>query len=136
VKRRYGETESVNRYHKIKFMNFGTFKAGVVSMSAAVVASLCCLLPLIVVLLGLGSGAFMTVTMQYRTVFLPVGVLGVGLGYYLYFQEKRRCSGASCAFVGGKLNLTLLFLATGIVVVALVLDFFPQLTSDILQAAM
>jgi len=117
-------------------MKFETFKASAVSMSAAVVASLCCLLPLTVVLFGLGSGAFMMVTMQYRAVFLPVGVLGVGLGYYFYFQEKHRCSGAGCAFVAGKFNLTLLFLATGIVVVALVLDFFPQLTSDILQGAM
>lgn len=117
-------------------MKLGTFKAGLVSMSSAVVASLCCLLPLVVVLLGLGSGAFMMVTMQYRSIFLPAGVIGVGLGFYLYFREKRRCSSVGCAFVGGKVNLTLLFLATGIVVVALVLDFFPQLTSDILQATM
>ncbi len=117
-------------------MKLGTFKAGLVSMSSAAVASLCCLLPLVVVLLGLGSGAFMMVTMQYRSIFLPAGVIGVALGYYFYFREKRRCSSAGCAFAGGKFNLTLLFLATGIVVVALVLDFFPQLTSEILQTAM
>ena len=117
-------------------MKFGTFKAGVVSLSAAMVASLCCLLPLIVVLLGLGSGAFMMVTMRYRAIFLPAGVIGVGLGYYFYFREKRRCSGAGCVFVGGKLNLVLLCVATVVVVLTLALDFFPQLTSGILQVAM
>lgn len=117
-------------------MKFETFKAGAISMSAALVASLCCLLPLIVVLLGLGSGAFMMVTMQYRSVFLPAGVLGVGLGYYFYFQEKRGCSGAGCIMVGGKLNLILLCFATAIVALTLVLDFFPQFASEILQATM
>jgi hypothetical protein len=117
-------------------MKFETFRAGAISMSGALVASLCCLLPLIVVLFALGSGAFMMVTMQYRSIFLPAGVLGVGLGYYFYFREKRRCSSVACTFVGGKLNWTLLCLATVIVTLTLVLDFFPQLSSEILQGPM
>ena len=68
-------------------MNIQSLRAGIVSFSAAIVASLCCLLPLAVVLLGLGSGAFMMVTMQYRSIFLPAGVVGVALGYLLYFRE-------------------------------------------------
>jgi len=117
-------------------MKCETFKAGAISISAAVVASLCCLLPLIVVLLGLGSGAFMMVTMQYRSIFLPAGVLGVGLGYYFYFKENRRRSGVGCTLVGWKLNLILPCIATVIVTLTLALDFFPQFTSEILQAAM
>ncbi len=105
-------------------MQFETVKAGVIGMSAAIVASLCCLLPLIVVLLGFGSGAFMMVTMQYRALFLPMGVLGVSLGYYLYFQKRRRCASAGCTFVGGTFNLVLLSLATVMVALALGLDFF------------
>ncbi len=117
-------------------MNLGDIKAGLVSFSSAIIASLCCLLPLAVVLLGLGSGAFMMVTMRYRTIFLPVGVIGVALGYYLYFREKRRCANLGCAFAGGKINLALLFFATVIVAGALVLDMFPELTSNILQGVM
>ena len=78
----------------------------------------------------------MMVTMQYRTIFLPIGVIGVGLGYYLYFRERRRCNSIGCAFVGGKVNLAFLLLATVMVVAALVLDIFPELTSGILQGAM
>src|SRR3990167_9712822 len=116
-------------------MDIGNFKAGLVSISSAIIASLCCLLPLTVVLLGLGSGAFMMVTMQYRTIFLPIGVIGVALGYYFYFREKRRCTNLGCAFAGGKINLALLFFATVMVAGALVLDIFPELTSNILQGA-
>jgi len=117
-------------------MNLDNLKAGLVSFSSAIVASLCCLLPLAVILLGLGSGAFMMVTMQYRAIFLPIGVIGVALGYYLYFREKRRCTSLGCTLAGGKINLALLFFATVIVAGALVLDIFPQLTSNILQGAM
>ncbi len=117
-------------------MNPGNLKAGLVSISSAIVSSLCCLLPLTVVLLGLGSGAFMMVTMQYRTIFLPIGVIGVALGYYFYFREKRRCTNLGCAFAGGKVNLVFLAIGTVMVVAALVLDIFPELTSEILQRAM
>lgn len=40
--------------------------AGVAAWIGAILSSLCCLLPLAVILLGLGSGAFMAVTMQLR----------------------------------------------------------------------
>ncbi len=117
-------------------MELGAVRAGLVSFSSALIASLCCLLPLGIVALGLGGGAFMTVTMQYRNIFVPVGVVGVGIGYYLYFKEKRRCSSIGCSFVGRKTNLALLVLATVMVAGALLLDFFPGLTSDYLQMAM
>jgi hypothetical protein len=117
-------------------MNLGRFKAGAVSFSSAIVASLCCLLPLAVVLLGLGSGAFMMVTMQYRYILLPVGVIGVGLGYYFHFREKRRCTTIGCSFVGKKTNLALLVFSTVVVAVALIFDFFPELTSSYLQRVM
>ncbi|MFQ5851894.1 MAG: hypothetical protein ACE5JU_15085 [Candidatus Binatia bacterium] len=117
-------------------MDLRAFKAGLVSFSSAFIASLCCLLPLTVVLLGVGSGAFMMVTMRYRMIFLPIGVIGVGVGYYFYFREKRRCRNLSCAFVGGKFNLALLGLATAMVVAELLLAMFPELTSELLQQAM
>lgn len=111
-------------------------KAGLVSFLASLVASLCCLLPLAVVLLGLGSGAFMMVTMQYRSIFLPTGVIGVGLGYLLYFRKKQRCKSLGCTFVGRKTNLALLMFAAVVVGLAIILDIFPELTSEILQSAM
>jgi uncharacterized membrane protein len=117
-------------------VNLHSVKAGIVSFSAAIVASLCCLLPLAVVILGLGSGAFMMVTMQYRSIFLPAGIIGVALGYLLYFRERRRCNSLGCSFVGRKTNLALLLIATVVVGAAIILDIFPALTSEMLQGAM
>ena len=57
-----------------------TIGAGVVAWVGASLASLCCLLPLTVIALGLGSGAFMAVTMQYRWIFIPAGIAGVLAG--------------------------------------------------------
>jgi len=78
----------------------------------------------------------MMVTMQYRAIFLPVGVVGIGVGYWLYFREKRRCNSLGCTFVGRRSNLALLLLATVVVGVAIILDIFPDLTSEILQNVM
>lgn len=78
----------------------------------------------------------MIVTMQYRAIFLPIGVIGVGLGYYFYFQEKRRCSSLGCTFAGRKTNLALLMFSTMVVGTAIVLNIFPELTSEFLQRAM
>jgi hypothetical protein len=43
-----------------------------------------------VVLLGVRSGAFMMTTMKYSNIFIPIGVIGVGLGYFLYFRQKKK----------------------------------------------
>lgn len=111
-------------------------KAGLVSFSSAFLASLCCLLPLTVVLLGVGSGAFMAVTMQFRPIFLPLGILGVALGYTLYFREWTHCRTAGCPFVGKKINLALLMLATLMLAAEVALVIFPEVLSNYLQGVM
>ena len=45
-------------------MKVAALTAGFVAWVGAALASLCCLLPLAVIVLGLGSGAFMVVTMR------------------------------------------------------------------------
>lgn len=107
-------------------MRAADLKSGLVSLGGALVSSLCCLLPLTVILLGLGSGAFMMTTMQYRFVLLPLGVLGVGAGYYLYFREKRRCQALGCPMIGSRVNLTLLIVASLILAIEVVFVVFPD----------
>jgi mercuric ion transport protein len=117
-------------------MQWSDLRAGLVSFGSAFIASLCCLLPLAVVLLGLGSGAFMMVTMEYRSVLLPIGIGGVGLGYFFYLRESRRCQAAGCAFAGRKLNLSLLALATIMLLAEVALATFPEITARFLQGVM
>jgi len=72
-------------------MRVTNLKPALVSVCSALLASLCCLLPLAVMILGLGSGAFMALTMRYQAILLPLGILGVTAGYVLYLRERRRC---------------------------------------------
>ncbi len=114
-------------------MRIFNVKSGMVSLASAFVASLCCVLPLTVVLLGIGSGAFMMTTMKYSYVFIPAGVIGVGLGYFLYFRQKKKSAACGCLMPAGKLNLTILILATIVVVLSVVFNVFPGLIAQLFE---
>lgn len=110
--------------------------AGLAAWVGAILSSLCCLLPLAVIVLGLGSGAFMAVTMRYRWVLIPLGVVGVVTGFVLYFRERRRCDAMACRMAGSRLTLALLVAAAVVVTTSIVLDRFPEFTSDLLARVM
>ncbi len=113
-------------------MRLRSIGPGLAAWVGAALSSLCCLLPLAIILLGLGSGAFMAVTMQYRWILIPVGVLGVGAGFVLYLRERRRCDALGCRMAGSKITLGLLIVASLVVATSVVLDRFPEMTSDLL----
>lgn len=99
-------------------------KQGVIGFVTAVAASSCCLLPLVVVFLGIGSGAFMMTTMKFRPILFPIGLIGLGTSYYLYFRERRRCQTLACTMVGKTFNRVMLTLATLIMLGVIWADFF------------
>lgn len=109
--------------------------AGFAATVGAVLSSLCCLLPLAVILLGLGSGAFMAVTMQYRWFLIPAGVLSVTIGFVLYARERRRCRELACRMAGSRTTLALLIVASLVVATATMLDRFPAMMSDLIMWA-
>ncbi len=113
-------------------MNLGSFKSTLVSVPSAIVASLCCLFPLLVIILGLGSGAFMMYTMRYSYIFIPVGIAGVAIGYVLFFREKRKCAAMGCRMVGKNINLALLIVATVMVAIAVLLQIMPEFTASLI----
>jgi mercuric ion transport protein len=117
-------------------MRLATLTAGMVAWVGAALASLCCLLPLAVIVLGLGSGAFMATTMQYRWLLVPAGVIGIVGGFVLYIRERRRCEALACRMAGSRITLMLLISASVIVATAIVLDRFPGFTSDLLTYVM
>jgi hypothetical protein len=110
-------------------MNLGSFKSSLVSLPSAIVASLCCLLPLLVIILGLGSGAFMMYTMRYSSIFISAGIVGVAIGYILFFREKGRCKAMGCRMAGKNINLMFLIIATVMVTIAILLQIFPEFTA-------
>jgi len=117
-------------------MRLATLGASAVAWIGAALASLCCLLPLTVIVLGLGSGAFMATTMQYRWLLVPAGIIGIVTGFVLYVREKRRCDALACRMAGSRITLMLLVLAGFVVGTSIVLDRFPEFTSDLLAHVM
>ena len=113
-------------------MRLGSISAGVAAWVGAALSSLCCLLPLAVIVLGLGSGAFLSVTMRYRWLLIPAGIIGVVAGFVLYVRERRRCDALACRMAGGRITLALLILASLVVGTSIVLDRLPEMTSDLL----
>jgi len=113
-------------------MKPGSVGAGLAAWAGAALSSLCCLLPLAVIVLGVGSGAFMAVTMQYRWILIPAGVLGVTTGFVLYVRERRRCEQLACRMAGSRITVALLIVASFVVATSIVLDRFPEMTSDLL----
>src|SRR3989475_5925052 len=113
-------------------MRVSALTAGFVAWLGALLSSLCCLLPLAVIVLGLGSGAFMAVTMQYRWLLIPAGIVGVTSGVFLYFRERRRCAALACQMAGSRVTFALLIVATLVVGTSIVLDPLPEFTSGLL----
>lgn len=115
-------------------MKLADLKSSAAAVVSASISSLCCLLPLVVVVLGLGSGAFMAVTMRYSFIFIPVGILGTGLGYYLYFRERRRCDRLGCRMSGHRVNLVLLVTSSLVLGVAVTLTALPDYTARLIAS--
>ena len=113
-------------------MKSGSIGVGLAAWAGALLSSLCCLLPLVVIVLGLGSGAFMAVTMRSRWLLIPAGVIGVTAGFVLYLRERRRCNALACRMAGSRVTLTLLIVAGLVVATSIVLDRFPEMSSDLL----
>jgi mercuric ion transport protein len=103
------------------------------SIVAAITASLCCIGPLVAVLLGAGGFAAAAVFEKWRPVFLGVTFALLALAWYLtYRKPKAACAeGSACATKPvAKWNKAVLWFATGVV---LVTAAFPSLSSAILR---
>lgn len=64
-----------------------------IGAGGALIASLCCVTPLIIVLFGLGSISFALGFTKYRSIFLISGFLFIGLAVFLNVKKKgKTCS--------------------------------------------
>ncbi len=102
------------------------------SVLAAITASLCCIGPLVAVVLGASGFAASAVFEKWRPVFLVVTVALLGLAWYLtYRKPKAACeAGSACSTEPvAKWNQVVLWLATAFVLIAAA---FPTLSSAIL----
>ncbi len=100
---------------------------------AALLAASCCLLPMALIVTGVAGAGLMMTMMRFEWLTLPLGVGGLAGAYALHFRERRRCDSVGCRLVGERGTRALLGVATVVVIVALLLKFFPSWTARLLQ---
>ena len=83
---------------------------------SALVASVCCLGPVLLVLLGLGSLGFGAVLGRYHWYFLLAAAALLTVAWRAYVKERRRCDTARCQMAQGHVTKWTLLLASGVVV--------------------
>ena len=97
------------------------------SVLAAVVASACCWLPLLLLSFGASAAGLSATFEQMRPWFLGVTAVLLGAGFYLVYLRKEKCApGSSCAVPRPRLqrfNRAVLWLAT---IMVAVFAFFPN----------
>ena len=98
---------------------------GVATVVAAVGASLCCIVPVAVVLVGVGSAALGAQLEPVRPFFLGLTLLLVGIAFYqVYKPNKQDCEpGQSCAGPEGQRRQRLIVWVAAIL--AMVVVAFP-----------
>ena len=108
----------------------GWFATG--GVIGAILASSCCIAPLVLLTLGV-SGAWigtLTALEPYKPYFAGVALIFIGLGFrQVYFTAKPACvDGSYCAKPQSALIAkTALWLATGLVLLALTIDWWAPL---------
>lgn len=91
-------------------------KAKNLGIFASVFASICCVGPLLLILLGLGTLGIGALIDKYHWWFLGGGVLLITIAWRAYFKEKRTCELKACLMENKRPTQIILMLATLIVI--------------------
>ena len=82
---------------------------------SALTASLCCLGPLLLIAMGLGSLGLGAVLGRYHWYFILGAALILSFAWRGYFKEKKFCESSHCEMKGKKMTRNVLLIATVIV---------------------
>jgi copper chaperone CopZ len=84
---------------------------------SALFASVCCLGPVLLVVLGLGSLGLGAILGRYHWWFIGAAIGLLAVAWRRYLKETGRCRTAHCEMAGGKRTRTALLLASTVVAV-------------------
>ena len=102
------------------------------SVLGAILASSCCIVPLVLVTLG-ASGAWignLTALEPYKPIFSGITLILVGFGFWhVYLKPRKACeSGSYCATdIASRITKSALWVATVLVLLALTIDYWAPL---------
>lgn len=103
---------------------------------SAVVASLCCIGPLVVALIGVGSIGAFAVFEAYRPYLIGITVVLLGLAFYLTYRKREVvCEDGSCKIESAsKWNKLTVWLATALAAVAIAFPSFDLTNGNAAQS--
>lgn len=90
-------------------------KPAKLGLLSALMASVCCLGPVLLVLLGLGSLGFGAILGRYHWWFIAAAMAILTFAWRSYLKEAGRCRTAHCEMAQGKTTKTVLILASTVV---------------------
>lgn len=99
-------------------------KASRLGILSAIVASSCCVLPVLLVVAGLGSLGVGSLLGRFHWGFIGVALALLIYAWRVYFKERRRCRAASCEMKSGKTTKWALLVASLIVFTLTSLNFY------------
>ena len=110
-------------------------QSGKMSLLSAILASTCCVVPLILLgvsLLGLGAvglSGVSTLVGSIKWILMPIAIAGLVFSYYKFIKEKKACESSACQMVGKRTNVILLAFSTVIVSAFIVFSIYPYLSA-------
>jgi len=99
-------------------------KADRLGLFSAMLASVCCLGPILLVLVGLGSLGVGALLSRYHWWFIGAAICLLSVAWRGYLTEAARCRAASCQMARGTTTRTILTLASGVVTVFVGLNLY------------
>ena len=108
-----------------------TVDARKVSLFSIIAASSCCLPPLILLgltLIGVGTAGLAGLSSTLGSLkwyILPLALVGVGVSYWLYSREKKKCSDTACMVANEGLTRAMLAISTVVVLAFLAWSVYP-----------
>ena len=99
-------------------------KASKLGILSALIASICCLGPLVLILLGLGSLGIGAVIGKFHWYFLVAAFGLITFAWRGYFKEKKTCNLKGCQMENKRITLITLIVATLVVAIFVALNIF------------
>ncbi|PKN96064.1 MAG: hypothetical protein CVU43_22655 [Chloroflexi bacterium HGW-Chloroflexi-5] len=102
---------------------FGSFVSGL----ATLLSASCCVLPVVLLAVGLSNLGALSVLMRYRAITLPFSFLMLASAFYLVYrpQAKEDCAKGICSPQALKRHRLVVWISAGLMLAFIVFSFLP-----------
>lgn len=102
-------------------------KASKLGILSALIASICCIGPLVLILLGLGSLGVGATIGKYHWYFISGAIILITSAWRKFLKEKKTCSLKGCKMENKKITLIILLVTTFVVVTFIALNLYTYM---------